>query len=271
MGRLNGAFTGSGGDLRLNDGEVPSSQLGGACRRCGRSFVKREDSDGLCRDCSLAVGRKVAVEPPATRPEPAGGGGSVEASLPTCSVDDCLRAPSAFGKCRTHLEEERAARTPEPKPERDVKPEKEEPVAVAEVEKKACTIAGCFGDHLAKGWCAAHYHRVRRAVEAKLGTWDDGAFVKRALAGEFKGGSALTPAPKKKEAAPVAKPKKPRSASITVTKDEGGGPARFEASVRANGRTAELPADVAVMLTLAELEPETRARVLTWAQSRWPS
>lgn len=295
VSRLNGAL-GSSRDLRSEDGAVPPSELGGSCKRCGRSFLRRAGSEGLCRDCSSATSRP-ADGPPARRPE-AGGGGSTEASLPTCSVEDCLRAPSAFGKCRTHLDEERASRPPKPRPAQptpaavepiaeEIKPgidpdhswnkwvekkAEEGVVAVAETETKTCGAQGCFSDEFKRGFCSAHYQRVLRAVNKKHGSWDDATFVARALAGEFAGGPK--PAPKKE--APVAeKPKKPAAKPRKATPP----PVAHRDTKPDNGVTVvsspapvageDLPADVSMMLQLAELEPVVRTRVLAWAQRRW--
>lgn len=72
---------------------------------------------------------------------------------------------------------------------------------------ECCGFEGCKFPHLAKGWCGTHYHRIKRAVGAGKGSWDDAPFVTRAAAGEFMG----VVAPKEAKAEKPARAAKKRA------------------------------------------------------------
>lgn len=196
-----------------------------------------------------------------------------------------MRVPTFGGKCRTHLDEERAA-APKPvagidpthpwnkyvaKKQAELAPEpKEEPVIQA-VEVKECAAPGCgIAKTLGRGLCAKHYYRVRSAVQAGKGSWDDKAFVTAALGGEF-----FAP---KKEASPVPeKPKasKPAPKPRAPVRHRDVKPAKIAAPAmpvsRVNGAhdEDELPPDMAILLALAELNPDARVRVVRMAVRKW--
>jgi hypothetical protein len=233
MGRQNGAAIGPGRDLREEDGQR-KLEHDGVCRRCGRSALAE-----LCRSCSKNPSA------PLERAE---------------RVVELPRALADAARVRTVEEEpvERSTLEATDVTTEDVV----RMVATSKVATdKTCSVAECGVKVLAKGLCTMHYTRVRRAVAVGTGSWDDKAFVARALDGEF--AQPLGPKPKAAKQAP----KKTRhlvGVAKVVHRDV------KPANVVAAPTASDDPA-FDILFALRALDAKERAWVLRVANEKWPA
>lgn len=235
-----------GHDMRDEDGFVPAKELGGACSRCGSSFLKGRDVDGLCRPCAKATSRP-AGGPPTRRPEPAIGGAAPEVAM--CSEDDCCRTPFYDGLCKTHHEQKKARAVSDGRFSIE-ELAKDEPV-VAEVEtreeepmvatKKRETLS-CDECEFTSDWppAMANHKRV------------------------LHGGAKKTAAPSAPKKESRVKPATKGVAHRDTKPENELVPAGAPSPV-----ARELEPEFEVMFSLAELAPAVRQRVLEWASARW--
>jgi hypothetical protein len=255
VGRLNGASIGPTRDLRGEDAPASKGEIGGTCTRCGRSFVPREDADGLCRDCSRAVGRKAAASPGQT-PRPESLSAPLSERAPTCRMHDCSRVPGPSGLCRTHapqIDAEHpwnkyvAQKTQEPQPREavvvEVVAEKKEPIVAKAPEQFRCGIGGC--DYTSDRAASMGAHKFRAHATRASG----GAAPKAAKAPSTATSSRRTSSP--------AAPKKAPAPKLTVRVEQ------------LRDVKDALPPEVSMLLAIAELGVDARARLVTWAWDRW--
>lgn len=232
---------------------MPPGELGSACKTCGRSFLKREGANGVCRTCAKTKA------PPREERFSGASLSDVARIVKTggdCKVADCQLSVSFKGFCRPHyelariaVEEKRASWDDAESLARALSEpvKKEERVAeTAIADKNGVEVVAKKRETLKCGECGF--------------TTDWGPAIAshaKARHGSAKSVSKERPARKP----PLRVSARALAKAVQVAAGQ-------ELEVRVG---AALPGDVGMLLALAELEPGARTRVLGWANARWPS